>query len=456
MIVMKFGGTSVGSAEAIRRVAAIVRGRLPHNPVVVVSAVSGITDKLIGAARDAHKRRVPPDKSLEAIRGAHLRILAELDLPPTLVERYLERLGESLRGVWLLRELTTRSLDYVMSFGELMSSEIVAAHLTREGVAARAYPAWEIGVVTDDRHGEAAVLRETYARVKKRLLGNGVDGVPIVTGFLGRTKSGERTTLGRGGSDYTAAIIGRAVEAAEIEIWTDVSGILSADPRVVTDAFTLRTLTFAEAAELAYYGAKVLHPKTIEPAVQANIPVRILNTFKPDDPGTLVVQSATEESGHLIEGLAIKKGVTLVNITSTRMLDAPGYLSEIFGCLARHHVSIDAVSTSEVSVTLAVDPRWKEALEAPLVELRKIAQVRLWPDRALVCVVGEGMQLTPGVAGRIFDVVGAAGINIDMISQGASELNVTFVVKQEDAEKAMRVLHETFLSGQQRALPLGT
>jgi len=322
MIVMKFGGTSVGTAEAIRRTAGIVRDRVDRRPVVVVSALSGVTNALIQAARDAQKRKVGPEKSAAQLTERHRQVIGELDLPSDLVDAELKRLEEVLRGIFFLRELTARSLDYVMSFGEAMSSRVVAAHLAASGVPARAWMGWEAGIVTDDAHGEAAVLPETWSRVKQKLGQRANDDVPVVTGFLGRTKGGERSTLGRGGSDYSAAIIGRAIGADEIQIWTDVSGILSADPRVVADAFTLRYVTFAEAAELAYFGAKVLHPKTIEPAVQAKIPVRILNTFAPDDPGTLVVAESTEENERVVEGLAALKAqgqhlshVTVVPLT---------------------------------------------------------------------------------------------------------------------------------------------
>lgn len=452
MIVMKFGGTSVGSAEAIRRTGGIVRARLDRRPVVVVSALSGVTNALIDAARNAQSRKVGPEKSHAQLAERHRTVLAELDLPTALVDAELERLGEVLKGIFFLRELTARSLDYVMSFGESMSARMVAAHLTHAGVPAKAWMGWEAGIVTDDAHGEANVRNETWSRVKQKLgQARATSGeVPVVTGFLGRTKAGERSTLGRGGSDYSAAIVGRAIGAEEIQIWTDVSGILSADPRVVPDAFTLRCVTFAEAAELAYFGAKVLHPKTIEPAVQAKIPVRILNTFAPDDPGTLVVAESTEEAERIVEGLAAKKGNTLVNISSTRMLDAAGYLARVFEVLRRHDVSVDVISTSEVSVSLTVDPRHSKQLDAALEELGKVASVRRWENKAIVAVVGEGMQVQPGVAARVFNVMGNAGINIEMISQGASELNITFVVEDAQADDAMRALHAEFLAGKQR------
>ncbi len=451
MIVMKFGGTSVGSAEAIRRLTDIVRGRLDRKPVIVVSAVSGVTNRLIAAAQSAQKRGTEPERAMKELARIHHAILDELRLPHTLIQEPLTRLGEVLKGIYYLRELTPRSLDYVVSFGEIMSSRIVAAYLTAEHLTAKAFTGWDVGIVTDDRYGEAEILPETYPRIRKRFLPEAEKTIAVVTGFIARNKAGERTTLGRGGSDYTAAIIGRGVGAEEIQIWTDVSGILSADPRVVPEAFTLRALTFDEASELAYFGAKVLHPKTIEPAVQADIPVRILNSFKPDDPGTVVTRESDDRAERVVEGLACKRGNSLVNFTSTRMLEAGGYMAQLFDIFRRHNISIDVIATSEVSVSVTVDGSCMGRLDHAMPELRKFSRVRIDPNRAIVCVVGEGMQVVPGIAGRIFKCVGDAAVNIEMISQGSSELNVTFVVTDEDADRAIQALHAEFLTGQERA-----
>ncbi len=429
MIVMKFGGTSVGSAAAMKRVAEIVTRALPKKPAVVVSAVTKVTDKLLDAGRSAQKRAAAPDQILDGIAQVHYAILRELGLPLDLVDADLAKLGEALRGIYLLRELTPRSLDYVASFGELLSSQIVAALLSSQGTAARAWPAWDAGVLTDDTYGEAAILPQTYE------------------GLLGRTRAGERTTLGRGGSDYSAAIIGRALGVEEIQIWTDVTGILSCDPRIVPDAFPLRSLTFAEASELAYFGAKVLHPKTVEPAVDVGIPVRIVNTFAPDDPGTLVVKEDTESDPHVVQGLSVKKGNILVSLRSTRMLGGEGYLAEIFGVLARNHVSVDCLATSEVSLSLTVDGRYEQRLKQSLDSLARIAAATVYQGRAILCVVGEGIRNAPGVAGEVFGVMAKEGINVELISQGASEINITFVVSDAHAEQALRALHAHFLAG---------
>ena len=445
MIVMKFGGTSVGSADAIRRTVGIVKQRLPQQPVVVVSAMSSVTDQLLEAARRAQVRDATPEELLQPLRERHRKVLAELRLPRTMLDGDLDWLGEALHGVWLLRELTPRSLDYVVSFGEVMSSKVVAACLDAAGIEARAWPAWEAGVLTDDRHGEAAVQPETYAALLRNLGPECGRCVPVVTGFLGRNRAGERTTLGRGGSDYTAAIVGSALAAEEIQIWTDVTGIMSCDPRIVPTATTLRSLTFDEAAELAYFGAKVLHPKTVEPAVERGIPVRILNTFAPADPGTLVTQAPEAGERRVVQGLAVKRDNLLVSLTSTRMLDAEGYLARVFDTLATHDVSVDLLATSEVSVSLTAESRYQDGVRRALRDLRGYARTSVARGRSIVAVVGEGMSARPGVAGEVFGVLGRARINVEMISQGASELNLSFVVKDAQADAALRALHEHFM-----------
>ena len=310
---------------------------------------------------------------------------------------------------------------------------------------ARAWPAWDAGMLTDENYGEAAVLPESYGALEKTLTPELTERVPVVTGFLARNRNGERTTLGRGGSDYTAAIVGAALGAEEIQIWTDVSGIMSCDPRIVPEAATLRSLTFNEAAELAYFGAKVLHPKTVEPAVERGIPVRILNTFQPEDPGTLVVNEPEPGERRVVQGLAVKRANLLVSITSTRMLDAEGYLARVFEALARHDVSVDLLATSEVSVSLTAEARYAEGVRAAMKELRGYARTTVVPGQAVIAVVGAGMSARPGIAGEVFGTLGDEGVNIEMISQGASELNMSFVVRNADADRALRALHARFM-----------
>lgn len=446
MIVMKFGGTSMGSAAAIQKVARIVAEAAPRRPAVVVSAVSKVTDRLLHAARAARRRDNTAEELVGPLRRTHAQIAAELAVPMSAYDEELDRLAEALHGVYLLRELTPRSLDYLVSFGEILSSRLLAAHLASIGVPARAWTGWDAGVLTDEQFGEANVLPETYDRLRETLLPELGGEVPVVTGFVAQAASGERTTLGRGGSDYTAAILGRALGAEEVQIWTDVNGIMSCDPRVEPEAYTVRHLTFAEAAELAYFGAKVLHPKTVEPAVEAGIPVRVVNTFDPEDPGTLVVGAVPDSEKRGIEGLAVKRGNLLVHLTSTRMIGAEGYLARVFETLARHHVSVDCISTSEVSVSLTVDARYGEGLDAALEELSGYVRSSVTIGRSTVCAVGEALSQTTGLAGQLFAVMGAENINVEFISQGASELNITFAVDDARADEALRALHRHFLA----------
>ncbi len=439
MIVMKFGGTSVGDADAIKRVARIVGTFLEDRPVVIVSAVGGITDLLLEAARSARDRSRQSLRLIEKFCRKHDRIISQLGLTEKLVERDYEHLREVLHGIYLLKELTPRSLDCVASFGERISAKIVSAYLRSAGIPSRQYMGWDAGIVTNDLHCNASPLPETWSRVRRRL--RSIKTLPVVTGFIAKNLHGEITTLGRGGSDFTAAIIGRALHVKEIQIWTDVSGIMTADPRVARQARTIEKLSFSEAAELAYFGAKVLHPRTIEPAVEKDIPVRILNTFKPRAAGSLVVKKARRPR-RLVRAIACKKGNILFNLRSTRMLDTHGYLARIFEVFNHYAVPVDLIATSEVSVSVTVDSSAAGKLKEIVSDLGKICTTCSVGRRAIVCVVGEGIGGTPNIAGKIFKIVGRAGINIEMISQASSALNISFVVRNNEADKAVRLLHK--------------
>ncbi|MFT7624218.1 MAG: aspartate kinase [Myxococcota bacterium] len=443
MLVMKFGGTSVGSAEAIRRSCGIIANTRAETPcAVVVSALSGITDKLIAACDDACERHRPASEIIDQLYAHHEQVCDELGLEAAPLLKPLSELHEVLRGIGYLREFTPRSYDFVLGHGELLSSRIVAAYLTAQGTPAYAITGWDAGILTDDQHGAANVLDATYQRVPERLTDLG--SVPIVTGFLAQTETGQRTTLGRGGSDYTAAILGRALNADEIQIWTDVSGILSTDPRIVSAAQPLPDLTFEEAAELAFFGAKVIHPKTIEPAVKAGIPVRVKNTFEPAHPGTRIV-GGHRETHRPVVALAVKRDNTILALDSTRMLDAEGYLATVFEALKRHKISVDAIATSEVSVCMTVEGRYSERLKACAAELGAIADVELRPGRAIICAVGLGLRERPGTGALIFGALREAEINVEMISMGSSKINITLVVTNEDADRALIALHRDLI-----------
>jgi aspartate kinase len=307
-------------------------------------------------------------------------------------------------------------------------------------VPAQAFDAFDVGMLTDDQFGGAEPLPDSEALLRDAL-GTPGDVVPVVTGFIGKTRDGRVTTLGRGGSDYSAAIVGAAVGADEIEIWTDVDGVMSADPRVVPGAKTIPVLSFNEAAELAYFGAKVLHPKTILPAVRRSIPVRVLNTFRPTHPGTVITaEGAAVDAEHPARAIAAKKGITVVQLVSSRMLLAHGFLARIFDAFARHKLVVDLIATSEVSVSLTVDRG--EQLAPALEELRRIAEVQTVDERALLAVVGRGIGDALGTtAGRVFGVLADAGVNVELISAGSGRANISVVVAGADCDAAVKTLH---------------
>jgi len=434
-IVMKFGGTSMGSAEAMRKASAIVRAT--HGEVVVVvSAMSGTTDALISIGRTAIAAGDTMPKFNE-IWDRHRVAVRDLRLDLELYE-FRSEIERIVDHVSTVTELSPATLDLLQGLGERMSAKVFAALLRRDGAEAESVDASRI-VRTDDRHGCAGVdLPETIALACDALLPMVARRViPVVTGFIGGTPSGKYTTLGRGGSDYSAAIVAAAIDASELQIWTDVAGMFSADPRLVKTATAIPQLSFAEAGELAYFGAKVLHPKTIVPAVEKNIPVRILDTFHPDQPGTLI----TNETRPSIKSVTSKKGITVVSICSQGMLDAHGFLGRIFGAFAKHEVVVDVVSTSEVSVSVTVDRAVPQAL---VDELRTFATVEVESGMAIVCLVGEGIRTQPDVLARLFAAVGP--VPVSMVSQGASKRNVTFVVAESDSNFAVERVFRAFFS----------
>jgi len=436
MIVMKFGGSSVANAEKIRQVFEIVKGRLPRKPLVIASAFRGVTDELFKLGEEAVKGVAP---SIEPIRKRHQDALKEMGLDVDLLKNELGELEVLLKGISLVKELSPRSLDYVVSFGERLSTRIIAAYFSKLGVPSQQHDAFDLGLVTSDDFGGAQPLPESDAVIKANVLK--LAKLPIVTGYIGKTKNGSITTLGRNGSDYSATIFGAAIDAEEIEIWSDVDGIMTADPRIAPAAKPIEALTFAEASELAYYGGKVLHPATITPAVRKGITVRCLNTFKPDHPGTIIV-AQTKPGGPAIKSIAHNLKNLIITVSSARMLQGHGFLARIFEVFGRHKISIDMVSTSEVTVSVTLDSN--RNLDAAVEDLRKFAEVTIEKDKCIICVVGGGIGSTPGVAGDIFQALKEGQVNVLMISQGASKINVAFVVEDADCAKAVQAVHRKF------------
>lgn len=468
MIVLKFGGTSVEDAAAILRLSEIVRDRLPEQPVVVVSALAGVTDRLMELATLALNGQTAfCERSVAALRQRHQQVLEALARPAgrgdaappaaagAAMDALLGDLGQLLRGVAAVGELTPRTRDAVLSFGERLSPILVRFALARAGVPATEADARRV-VITDERFTQA---RPLYAEIQRRaeeelkpVLAAG--SVPVMGGFIGATQRGIGTTLGRGGSDFSASIVGGALGAERVEIWTDVDGMLTADPRVCPQARRIPRISFVEAAESAYYGAKVLHPATLLPAMQKNIPVWVLNSRRwlPGPPdlrqsGTLI--TARPAADHdlprnprhgTVACISSKRRIAVIDIISTRMLLAHGFMKAIFDVFAAHQCPIDMISTSEVSVSVTVSDMDKVPAIAD--DLGRFAEVRYEGRKAIVCLVGEAMRNTPGVAAAVFSALD--GINVRMISQGASEVNIGFVIEDDDVPLAVQRLHDQF------------
>jgi aspartate kinase len=449
MIVMKFGGTSVMDAAAIDRTAQIVKGRLARRPVVVVSAMSRVTDALLAAGKYAGEGQ--RDKALELARGLRERhhstakelvSSAQYEQLGAEIEHEFDTLDELLKGIVAVGELSPRSSDYVVSYGERLNSKIVTEAYRARGIRSSLVDARKV-MITDAQHGKAIPQSDEIEHRAKNLVRPLLDDaqVPVMGGFIGATEHGVQTTIGRGGSDFSAALVGSGLDAEAIEIWTDVDGMMTTDPRICPDARRIRVISFEEAAELAYFGAKVLHPATVLPAVQKNIPVLVLNSLNPCNEGTLIVGRAPR-SKSTFKAIAAKKRITIVEVVAARMLGAHGFLKAIFDVFDKHHCSIDVVSTSEVSVSLTVDSN--EAIPAIAADLEKIADVKYAGRNAIVCLVGENIRETPQIAARVFAALGE--INVRMISQGASEINITFVISEDDVPEAMRRLHKAFFT----------
>lgn len=438
MIVLKFGGSSVNGPDRVARVTEIVRSRLDRKPVVVVSAFRGATDDLLALAREAARGDL---SRLDALAARHREAAAALGVDAAPLEPLFEELEALARGVSLLHELTPRTLDRVASFGERLSVRLVAAAFSKAGIAARPVDAFAAGLVTDDRFGAAVPLPGADAELRAAFFT--IPDLPVVTGFLGRTRAGEITTLGRNGSDYTATILGAALGAEAIEIWSDTDGIMTADPRLVPTARPLSVLSFDEACELAHYGGKVLHPHTLVPAMAKDIPVRVLNTFKPEHPGTEIVARPPRAAGSAaLASIAFKRHQLVVGASSPRMTSGPGFLARIFAAFARHEIDVDMIATSEVSVSATTGS--ERNVERAAAELSSEFEMSVERGQAVVCAVGDGLRSAPGVAAEVFAAVASAGVNVRMISHGASKNNLAFVVEDAEVERAVRALHDRF------------
>lgn len=445
MIVIKFGGTSVGNADRVAEAIEIVSERRHLDPIVVVSALAGVTNDLVAASEAACEQK--PERVAEIIRAVRQRhedvamrlVQQKFDFFEAFIkqlDRQIEEIDTILRGIALLGEITPRASDRVVSIGEKLSSVLFASTMMMRNLPAEHVYSEEV-VVTDDHFGWATPEMEATTAAARRVLLPIVERghIPVMGGFIGRTPAGATTTLGRNGSDYSAAIVAAAVGAQEVQIWTDVDGLLTCDPRLVPSAHVIDHITFDEAAELAQFGAK-LHPRTLEPAMTANIPVRVLNTHNPSSPGTVITRSTEATAGP--RSIARKRNVTMVHVTSNKMLGAHGFLARLFNVFEDLRISVDLIATSEVSVSVTVDERHNmEELERKLHEIAE--NVEMLDNQCIIAIVGQNLMADSRVGARILGALD--GVGVKMISLGRSGLNLSIVVDDTEADAAVRAIH---------------
>jgi len=461
-IVMKFGGTSVATGENIRRVANIVADSIKkgYRVVVVVSALAGVTNQLVEEAEQAKKKdekqiqeftRKLVEKHVATVTAAieNKSIQKEVE---QVIKKTVSALEKVLTGICYVGEITPKSRDYVLSFGERLSAPIVWGALRDIKLQTQCFTGKEAGIVTDENFGEARPLMNvTTHQVKGRLeplLEKKI--VPVVTGYIAATQDGVITTLGRGGSDYTATILSVALSADEVWIWTDVDGIMTTNPKIVQSAKMLPQLSYGEAAEMAIFGAKAMHPSALEPVIEARIPVRIRNVFNPENLGTLIADGQEAKSTDVVKAVALIKDVAMINIKGAAMVGAPGSYSKVFDVLGKNNINVMMVSTavSEANISLVIRRnllgRALSTLEIALLGGGLVSEITSEDDVCVIAAMGANMKGTLGVASRIFTAMAQKEINIRMIAQGSSELNISFVVKEKNGEAAVRAIHKEF------------
>jgi len=437
MIIMKFGGSSVANLDQISKVLDIVKTRLERRPVLICSAHKGITDALINSAKGAVRRQY----SLPDVIDLQSEIADGLGCPKGILAELFQEISDLLRGIGLVRELSPRSLDYISSFGERMSVRCIADFFTRHGLKAQAFDVWDLGFTTDENFGAARPLPGFRDRMQQAFREKvPPDVLPVVTGFIGKSASGEITTLGRNGSDLTATLAGAALDADEVEIWTDTDGVMTADPSVVPQARNIPRMRFDEAAELAHFGGRVLHPSTLLPAMERNIPVRVLNTNRPDHPGTLIDRDGERKTTG-VTSVAYKERQAILTITSTGMLQQAGYLAGVFQVLAKWGVVVDVISTSEISISLSTDK--PDLLKQALPELEPFGDCQVHTGKTILVVVGPDLSHQKGLGGEILAAAERAGAPIHMISVGLNSINFSMVIDDEDIARVVPILHQS-------------
>lgn len=442
MIIMKFGGTSLKNSSLIKNAAQIIKGYLSQKPVIVFSAIGDITDRLSSCGARAAKEGIIDTTPIERL---HRKIVSELGISPAEVDVLLTQLKGLLKGISLIKELSGRTKDLLISFGERLSVRIISAYLNKIGIAAKYFDAWDIGLITDSAFQNASVLPESYKIIRDKLarFNKKYAFTPVITGFIGKDKKGNITTLGRGGSDLTASILGKAVAAKEVQVWKDVDGLMTTDPKFVKSAKLVKEISFEEASELAYFGAKILHPRSVLPAMEKNIPVRVKNSRKPGEAGTLIKKSSPSDK--LVKVITFQENLTVIDIVSTRMLGLAGYLAKVFNVFEKHEISVDMIASSEVSISLTLnkDPNSEKNLDKLANELSEFSTVSVSKNKAMVTVIGN-VKKSSAILKTVFDAMVENKINVQMISQGSSKVNISFIIDENQLKRAVPALHAAF------------
>ena len=445
-IVMKFGGSSLRDAQRLTYVARLISKHyeLGYRPIIVCSAMGKTTNSLIAAGDFALDGSV----HIDALRTLHMNTLNELGLGDGNIKEeicaLLNDLEKLLEGVKYIGELTPRTKDALVSFGERMSVRIVSALLNHIGVPSLSFDAWKIGLQTTSEFGNAEVDPDSYARIKDTMGKLDTAVVPIVTGFLAHDKNGKITTLGRGGSDLTATVLGSGVNVDEVQVWKDVDGIMSADPRLVTNAIPVNAITYEEAAELAYFGAEVLHPISMQPAIRSKIPVRVKNSYNPSAVGTLITEKR-DMSNSIVTAITSKNNIDTIDIISTRMLGAYGFLSMVFRAFSENKISVDVVASSDVSVSLTIDNKSSDMgnVDKLVKQLSQFAQVKVYKERCIISLICN-LEKSNQVMSTVFDIMEKLDVQCEMLSQGASKVNISLVVEMKHKDVLIKALHEVF------------
>jgi len=469
MKILKFGGTSVGTPESIKQVAEILLAykKKKEGFAVVFSAMSGITNQLVKVSKEASQSNQDYLKGLKDIEKQHIDAVKKLIDVKTQskviasIKIVLNELEDLLHGIYLLKELSPRSQDLALSFGERLSTYLVSEYLKQQGIEAIYLDSREL-IKTDNNFGSAKVNFKVTDKNIREYFKNIGKAIPIITGFISSTDKGETTTLGRGGSDYSASIFGAALDADEIEIWTDVDGVMTADPRKVKGAFTLTAISYVEAMEMSHFGAKVIYPPTLQPAFNKKIPIRIKNTFNPEFEGTLISEK-TKANDFLIKGISSIQDIALMSLEGSGMVGVPGVSARLFSSLAREKINVILITqaSSEYSICFALEPKDAERAKRSIdeefvneIQQKKIDPLHVETELSIVAIIGDNMRNTPGISGKLFRALGRNGINVAAIAQGSSELNLSVVINKQDLSKALNALHEAFFLSDVRSLNL--